>query len=119
MLKPYSVHAIHVIAGLHPAHGGPSYTVPRLCAALADAGAEVAMHSVASLDVGSSNTAFELLSRSPVSMEPRTRACARVNCAIRPDWLAGFAKPPPAHRSSITTGSGSCPTCRLGASLRR
>jgi hypothetical protein len=43
MLKPYSVHAIHVIARLHPAHGGPSYTVPRLCTALADTGAEVAM----------------------------------------------------------------------------
>jgi glycosyltransferase involved in cell wall biosynthesis len=55
MLKPYSVHAIHVIAGLHPAHGGPSYTVPRLCAALADAGAEIAMLSVTTLDVGSSN----------------------------------------------------------------
>lgn len=26
--------AIHIVAGLHPRHGGPSYSVPRLCTAL-------------------------------------------------------------------------------------
>jgi glycosyltransferase involved in cell wall biosynthesis len=51
-----SVHAIHVIAGLDPAHGGPSYTVPRLCSALAQAGAEVALLSVAMRDAGASDT---------------------------------------------------------------
>jgi glycosyltransferase involved in cell wall biosynthesis len=39
--------AVHVIAGLDPAHGGPSYTVPRLCRALALAGAEARLLSVA------------------------------------------------------------------------
>src|SRR6185503_12125427 len=39
--------AIHVIAGLDPAHGGPSYSVPRLCAALAEAGAQISLLSVA------------------------------------------------------------------------
>ena len=38
---------MHVIAGLDPAHGGPSYSVPRLCEALAAAGAEPALLSVA------------------------------------------------------------------------
>ena len=42
-----SIHAVHVIAGLDAAHGGPSYTVPRLCQALAAAGAEVELLSVA------------------------------------------------------------------------
>jgi glycosyltransferase involved in cell wall biosynthesis len=39
--------SVHVIAGLDPAHGGPSYTVPRLCRALAMAGAEARLLSVA------------------------------------------------------------------------
>ena len=39
---------VHVIAGLDPAHGGPSYSVPRLCEALAAAGAEPVLLSVAS-----------------------------------------------------------------------
>jgi glycosyltransferase involved in cell wall biosynthesis len=47
MLKPNSVRVIQVIAGLDPAHGGPSYTVPRLCAALGEVGAEVDLFSVA------------------------------------------------------------------------
>jgi glycosyltransferase involved in cell wall biosynthesis len=38
---------VHVIAGLDAAHGGPSYSVPRLCAALAAAGANVELFSVA------------------------------------------------------------------------
>jgi glycosyltransferase involved in cell wall biosynthesis len=42
--------SVHVIAGLNPAHGGPSYTVPRLCQALAIAGAEARLLSVAGAD---------------------------------------------------------------------
>src|SRR6478609_3346830 len=38
--------SVHVIAGLDPAHGGPSCTVPRLCQALAIAGAEARLLSV-------------------------------------------------------------------------
>src|SRR3954452_17541560 len=38
---------VHVIAGLDPAHGGPSYSVPRLCEALAAEGAEPVLLSVA------------------------------------------------------------------------
>lgn len=39
--------AVHVIAGLDPIYGGPSYSVPRLCQALAKAGAEPILLSVA------------------------------------------------------------------------
>src|SRR3954447_13117029 len=38
---------LHVVAGLDPAHGGPSYSVPSLCKALAAAGAEPVLLSVA------------------------------------------------------------------------
>jgi glycosyltransferase involved in cell wall biosynthesis len=38
--------ALQVIAGLDPAHGGPSYSVPRLCAELAALGVDVALYSV-------------------------------------------------------------------------
>jgi glycosyltransferase involved in cell wall biosynthesis len=38
--------AAHVIAGLAPVYGGPSYSVPRLCEALAGAGAETMLFSV-------------------------------------------------------------------------
>ena len=41
---------MHVIAGLDPADGGPSYTVPRLCQALAMVGAEARLVSVAGAD---------------------------------------------------------------------
>src|SRR6266851_1630037 len=41
------VHAIHVLAGLDPAYGGPSYSVPRLCEALAAAGVVTTLFSVA------------------------------------------------------------------------
>jgi glycosyltransferase involved in cell wall biosynthesis len=37
---------VHVVAGLDPAHGGPSYTVPRLCQALAAAEGETRLLSV-------------------------------------------------------------------------
>jgi glycosyltransferase involved in cell wall biosynthesis len=39
--------AAHVIAGIDPVDGGPSYSVPRLCEALAAAGAEMVLLSVA------------------------------------------------------------------------
>src|ERR1700730_18503902 len=38
---------VHVIAGLAPVYGGPSYSVPRLCEALAAAGVEATLLSVA------------------------------------------------------------------------
>lgn len=41
------MHAIHVIAGLRPEDGGPSYTVPRLCRSLATAGAKIDLLTVA------------------------------------------------------------------------
>ncbi len=40
------MHAVHIIAGLDPSHGGPSYSVPRLCAELAAVGAEVRLFYV-------------------------------------------------------------------------
>ena len=42
--------SLHVVAGLDPAHGGPSYTVPRLCKALVTAGAQAQLLSVAGTD---------------------------------------------------------------------
>lgn len=39
--------ALHVLPGLDPAHGGPSYSVPRLCQALAAEGTEITLYSVA------------------------------------------------------------------------
>ena len=42
-----TLRAVHVIAGLDPVYGGPSYSVPRLCEALAAAGAETTVLSVA------------------------------------------------------------------------
>jgi glycosyltransferase involved in cell wall biosynthesis len=56
VLNADTVRVIHIIAGLDPAHGGPSYTVPRLCAALGEAGAEVELLSVALRDAGASDT---------------------------------------------------------------
>src|SRR5437667_11674840 len=44
--------AAHVIAGLDPVYGGPSYSVPRLCEALAAAGAETTLLSVAEREGG-------------------------------------------------------------------
>ena len=45
LINPH-LRSVHVIAGLDPAHGGPSYTVPRLCQALAAAGGEARLISV-------------------------------------------------------------------------
>ncbi|HVA80760.1 MAG TPA: glycosyltransferase [Candidatus Binataceae bacterium] len=42
--------ALHVVAALDAARGGPSYSVPRLCRALSEAGAEVTMLSVRGAD---------------------------------------------------------------------
>jgi glycosyltransferase involved in cell wall biosynthesis len=41
------VRIAHVIAGIEPIYGGPSYSVPRLCEALGFAGAETVLLSVA------------------------------------------------------------------------
>lgn len=46
---------LHVIAGLDEAHGGPTYCVPRLCTALANAGAQTTLFSVATSEANSRN----------------------------------------------------------------
>src|SRR6266849_1721785 len=46
------LHVAHVIAGLDPVYGGPSYSVPRLCEALVAAGAETMLLSVAGEEGG-------------------------------------------------------------------
>src|SRR5437016_5550380 len=51
-----SLRAVHVIAGLDAAHGGPSYTVPQLCKALVAAGIETALLSVQAAGNGESET---------------------------------------------------------------
>src|SRR5215472_1486986 len=40
------MHAVHVIAGLRATDGGPTYSVPRLCRALAAAGATIDLMTV-------------------------------------------------------------------------
>ena len=42
-----SLRVVHVIAGIESADGGPSYSVPRLCGALAEAGIRTTLLSVA------------------------------------------------------------------------
>jgi len=49
-LETRRLRSVHVVAGLDPAYGGPSYTVPRLCQAIALAGAETRLLSVAEAD---------------------------------------------------------------------
>jgi glycosyltransferase involved in cell wall biosynthesis len=49
-VSDFAIRSVHVIAGLDPAHGGPSYTVPRLCQALAVFGAEARLLSVGGID---------------------------------------------------------------------
>jgi len=44
------VHALHVVAGLDAAHGGPSYSVPKLCRSLAEIGADIDLYSVKGRD---------------------------------------------------------------------
>jgi glycosyltransferase involved in cell wall biosynthesis len=48
--------AAHVIAGLDLVYGGPSYSVPRLCKALATAGVETTLFSVAGGEDGRRDT---------------------------------------------------------------
>src|SRR5258706_9654317 len=43
---------IHVIAGLEAEHGGPSYSVPRLCETLVSAGAHTTLLSVGAAGAG-------------------------------------------------------------------
>src|ERR1700732_3248626 len=47
ILNNRPLRSVHVIAGLDSAHGGPSYTVPRLCQALVAAGVDAQLLSVA------------------------------------------------------------------------
>src|SRR6266700_556925 len=49
-VSDFALRSVHVIAGLDPAHGGPSYTVPRLCQALAMAGGGARLLSVEGTD---------------------------------------------------------------------
>jgi glycosyltransferase involved in cell wall biosynthesis len=67
-VSDFAIRSVHVIAGLDPAHGGPSYTVPRLCQALAVSGAEARLLSVGGID--GRNTA-------------RDEECGR---SFAPDW---------------------------------
>jgi hypothetical protein len=41
------MHTVHIVAGLRVKDGGPAYSVPRLCRALADAGTKVDLMTVA------------------------------------------------------------------------
>jgi glycosyltransferase involved in cell wall biosynthesis len=50
---------VHVVAGLDAVHGGPSYTVPRLCKALVAAGVETTLLSVQAIGKDPSETSEE------------------------------------------------------------
>ena len=67
-VSDFALRSVHVIAGLDPAHGGPSYTVPRLCQAMAVLGAEAGLLSVGGIH--GRNTA-------------RDEECGR---SFAPDW---------------------------------
>jgi glycosyltransferase involved in cell wall biosynthesis len=54
-----TIRAVHVIAGLDAVHGGPSYTVPRLCRALAASGAEIDLLSVAAQNSAACEAAID------------------------------------------------------------
>lgn len=41
-----TTHALHVVAGVEPSDGGPSYSVPRLCGSLTEVGVAVTLLSV-------------------------------------------------------------------------
>ncbi len=47
------MHALHLIAGLDRDHGGPSYSVPRLCSALRDLDVETHIHTVKGMNTPS------------------------------------------------------------------
>jgi hypothetical protein len=55
LLHGDTISAVHVIAGLDEAHGGPSYSVPRLCESLAAAKVKTTLLSVAGVDVNASD----------------------------------------------------------------
>ena len=57
-----TLRAIHVVAGLDPRHGGPAYSVPRLCEALHTCGTDVRI-----LTVRETNTPLE----SPIAAYPQ------------------------------------------------
>jgi glycosyltransferase involved in cell wall biosynthesis len=67
-VSDFALRSVHVIAGLDPAYGGPSYTVPRLCQALSESGAEAGLLSVGG--IRGRNTA-------------RGEVCGR---SFAPDW---------------------------------
>ena len=73
--------AVHVIAGLDPVYGGPSYSVPRLCEALAAAGAETMLLSVAKKRAAKAMraTGAIAIAASPGTMHA-SRSCAA--CAV-------------------------------------
>jgi glycosyltransferase involved in cell wall biosynthesis len=48
--------ALHVVAGLYPHHGGPYYSVPRLCRALAACDVALTLYSVAAPGEGARET---------------------------------------------------------------
>jgi glycosyltransferase involved in cell wall biosynthesis len=48
--------AAHIVAGLDPVYGGPSYTVPRLCEAMAAVGVETTLLSVSKEEHGRGDT---------------------------------------------------------------
>lgn len=57
-----TLRAIHIVAGLDPRHGGPAYSVPRLCAALHTCGTDVRI-----LTVRETNTPLE----TPIAAYPQ------------------------------------------------
>lgn len=60
-----TLRAVHIVAGLDPRHGGPSYSVPRLCRALGACGGDVRI-----LTVRETNTPLE----SPIFAYPQNFA---------------------------------------------
>lgn len=76
-----TLRAIHIVAGLDPRHGGPSYSVPRLCDALRAYGTDVRI-----LTVGQANAPME----SPITSYPQDFADIPILRSLR--LSSGLAK---------------------------
>lgn len=85
-----SLRTVHVVAGLDAAHGGPSYTVPRLCKALAAAGIDTTLFSVQAAGKDGSKTSEDgyqdrrfAWKYAGAPLLGRLRASSGLGCALR------------------------------------
>jgi glycosyltransferase involved in cell wall biosynthesis len=88
--------AVHIIAGLEAGNGGPSYTVPRLCEALAAVGADITLLSVAGTE-----DPYEILDK---DYRDRRFPCNYARIPILRDLRCSSSLASSLHRIALTTG---------------